>query len=281
MISNSGHDERGKYSGGQAGDQTGTEWAVIPWYNRPWNLIARHPDAAVQVTIAELAKEAAENNNIGYDQSQRGTFWTALAKSGYRPKNIKVKCEGDCSAGVLAICKATGYLVGDSKLKAINQNGTTYTMRQILTQAGFKVYTDLKYLTSDKYLMPGDILLNEKHHTAINLTRGALVPADGQASGSSAKTQSDGCSDQNQALQTAKHYSKSLSGTYQVVTSGSDLNIRVKSGTAKDCTIVGSLKNGAKISFWGYYNLVGSVKWFLVQSGNVKGFVSSQWLKKV
>lgn len=26
MISNCGHDERGKYSGGKAGDQTGTEW---------------------------------------------------------------------------------------------------------------------------------------------------------------------------------------------------------------------------------------------------------------
>lgn len=35
MISNCGHDERGKYSGGKAGDQTRTEWQVINWYNRP------------------------------------------------------------------------------------------------------------------------------------------------------------------------------------------------------------------------------------------------------
>lgn len=34
MISNCGHDERGKYSGGKAGDQKGDEWAVIPWYSR-------------------------------------------------------------------------------------------------------------------------------------------------------------------------------------------------------------------------------------------------------
>ena len=29
MISNCGHDENGRYSGGKAGDQTGTEWQVI------------------------------------------------------------------------------------------------------------------------------------------------------------------------------------------------------------------------------------------------------------
>lgn len=44
MISNCGHDERGKYSGGKAGDQTGTEWQVINWYNRPWKCVLRHPD---------------------------------------------------------------------------------------------------------------------------------------------------------------------------------------------------------------------------------------------
>ena len=35
MISNCGHDENNRYSGGKAGDQTGTEWRVINWYNRP------------------------------------------------------------------------------------------------------------------------------------------------------------------------------------------------------------------------------------------------------
>lgn len=47
MISNSGHDEHGRYSGGAAGDQTGGEWARINWYSRPWNIVLRHPDPAV------------------------------------------------------------------------------------------------------------------------------------------------------------------------------------------------------------------------------------------
>ena len=67
LISNSGHDENGKYSGGKAGDQTGTEWALIPWYNRPWKCVLRHPDAEVRAKLAELGIKAAKNDLVGYD----------------------------------------------------------------------------------------------------------------------------------------------------------------------------------------------------------------------
>ena len=56
MISNCGHDERGKYSGGKAGDQKGDEWAVIPWYSRPWGVMLRHPNAAVGKRLLSLRK---------------------------------------------------------------------------------------------------------------------------------------------------------------------------------------------------------------------------------
>jgi hypothetical protein len=59
MISNSGHDENGVYSGGKAGDQTGTEWQIQPWYNRPWTNVLRYPVVTVREKIAELAEEAA------------------------------------------------------------------------------------------------------------------------------------------------------------------------------------------------------------------------------
>lgn len=175
MIANSGKDEHGSYHSGAAGDQTGGEWNIIPWYNRPWNCILRFENPNVANLIAELAEEAAKNNLIGYDQWQRTTFWKQLEKSGYRPKNIKVACEGDCSAGVLAICKAVGYLTGNAKMKAIDENGYTGTMVRILTAAGAVCLRDSKYLTSDKYLKRGDILLNEQHHTAINLTNGSAI----------------------------------------------------------------------------------------------------------
>ena len=171
MISNCGKDERGKYIGGKAGDQTGGEWHLIPFYRRPWNCVLRYPDAKVRKLIAELAKKAAENNHIGYDQSQRLTFWQQLQRVKYRPENIKVNCEADCSSGVFSIVKAVGYLLNINKFKTLPIS-TTHYMRSELAKVGFKVLTEQKYLDSDEYLLAGDILLNDQHHTAINVTDG-------------------------------------------------------------------------------------------------------------
>lgn len=176
MISNSGHDERGKYSGGQAGDQTGTEWQLINWYNRPWDTVFHYPDVRVRQLIAELAIEAAENPLIGYDQNQRTTFWEALKATGtYHPKDITTPCEADCSAGVAAICKAVGYILGITALKNISPDMYTGSEKTILQQAGFETLTEKKYLTSDAYLYAGDILLCTGHHTCINVTDGEKV----------------------------------------------------------------------------------------------------------
>lgn len=189
MIANSGKDENGSYRSGKAGDQTGGEWEIRTWYNYPWNCVLRFEDSKIANLIAELAEEAAKNNLIGYDQSERTTFWKQLQKSGYRPKNIKVACESDCSAGVLAICKAVGYLTDNKKMQAISENGYTGNMVSILTTAGAVCLRDSKYLTSDKYLKRGDILLNESNHTAINLTNGAYASGSNDDSGKAVDAQ--------------------------------------------------------------------------------------------
>lgn len=62
MISNCGHDENGRYSGGKAGDQTGTEWQVINWYNRPWKCVLRHPNAGAKRSIVKSYGTIATNN---------------------------------------------------------------------------------------------------------------------------------------------------------------------------------------------------------------------------
>lgn len=176
MISNCGSDERGRISGGKAGDQTGTEWRIRSWYSRPWDTMLRHPDAKVQRLMAELATEAARNDLIGYDQSQRLTFWQHLAASNYRPSQITVACEADCSSGVAAIAKACGYILGDEALKAVSIYMYTGNERAVLSRAGFDVYTNSKYLRSDAYLLPGDVLLNSRAHTAINVSKGSQAP---------------------------------------------------------------------------------------------------------
>lgn len=173
-ISNSGGDERGKATGGAAGDQTGKEWTMKSWYNRPWDCILRYPDINVGIKIAELGCAAAENDHIGYDQNERYTYWTCLQRAGYDPSKITTNCEADCSAGVIANTKAAGYLLNNYKLKDIK---ATYTgdMKQSYINAGFQVLTGSQYIGSPDYLLPGDILLNEVHHTATVVTLGSKV----------------------------------------------------------------------------------------------------------
>lgn len=178
-ISNCGHDERGKYAGGKAGDQTGTEYQIINWYNRPWLCVLRFEDQKIASMIADMATKAAKNDLIGYDQGTAGnsndryTFWQHLKASNYDPAQITIACESDCSASTAAIVKGAGYRLNNSKLKAVSIYLTTYNMRQALKNAGAKVLTDKKYLTSGDYLKAGDILLNDDHHVAIAVTSGS------------------------------------------------------------------------------------------------------------
>ena len=170
-ISNSGSDEHGNYKGGQAGDQTGREWYIRDWYNRPWNCVLRHPNAEVRKCLATLAVKAAENDRIGYDQSNRDSYKQALKEAGWDPEAIDRNVESDCSAGVIANIIATGYILG---IAGLQRFGATYTgnMRQEGQLRGFDVLTDPKYLTSSQYLMAGDIPLNDKHHVCTVVTNG-------------------------------------------------------------------------------------------------------------
>ena len=177
-LSNCGHDERWQYSGGQTGDNNGTEWQIVNWYSYPWDCVLRYPDKTIRNWMGNQARAAANNNHIGYDQGDRQTFWEQLQKSDYDAAKISVDCETDCSAGVLAICKAAGYHFNVQKLKDINQTGYTGNEEQILSAAGFEVLRDKKYLTSDRYLDNGDILLNTVNHTAFNIDRGSQCDTD-------------------------------------------------------------------------------------------------------
>ena len=119
-----------------------------------------------------MAKAAANNNNIGYDQYERLTFWNQLEKVKYHPENISTKCEADCSSGVAAIVKGAGYRLGDTKMQGVNPSVYTGNQEAALKSAGFQVLRESKYLTSDAYLLEGDILMSGGH-TCTNLTNGS------------------------------------------------------------------------------------------------------------
>lgn len=174
MISNCGHDENGKYTGGKPGDQTGGEWTIREWYKRPWNFVARYPDNKIRQQIADDAEKGAKNNNIGYSQSDRLSFWNELVKAKYKVDKITTKCNADCSSSTAAIVKGIGCKNDINELKNIvSEKMTTFNSRTMLRKAGFQILTAAKYLNSDNYLLPGDILVNDNHHMAVNLSQGA------------------------------------------------------------------------------------------------------------
>lgn len=73
----------------------------------------------------------------------------------------------------------------------------------------------------------------------------------------------------------AMSFDNSLTGTY-AVTPMVGLNMRRGAGMNKQ--LITTLKWDTKVQCFGYYTEVAGVKWFLIQSGNFEGFVSSQYL---
>ena len=173
----------------------------------------RHPNANVRAKLAELGTKAAKNDLIGYDQGQRGTYWEHLKASNYDPSQITVACEADCSAGVIANIKATGYLLGIDTLKNIS---ATYTgnLRAGAKAAGFQVLTDSIYLTGPDYLLAGDILLNDNCHTATNIQNGSKSGSTGNASSSSTSTGSSTTSGGNGKTDNVKAGQQWLNSNY-------------------------------------------------------------------
>ena len=186
MISNCGSNEHGSGYGGQAGDQTGKEYRVMSWYSRPWKCVLRYPDLQKAIVIAQIARDAANNNKIGYDMGQRMTFYNQLKSNNWNASSIRIACESDCSASTAACIIGAGHKTKDSRLRSVSPSLTTAVMRSSLISAGFLLLTARRYLTSDKYLLPGDVLLNDGKHAAVNLDSGpnsgeSVIVSDGSS----------------------------------------------------------------------------------------------------
>lgn len=158
-------DERGKASGGKAGDQTGGEVSEQTYYThkKGWYLL-RPYDANIADRLALAMRAACSNPHIGYDQNQRTTLITQLKavlfRGGMGHINVDVEC--DCSSLVRAcILEATGRDVG---------NFTTANEKEVLIKSGLFY---LKDFTWPHELRQGDVLVTKtKGHTGI-ITAGA------------------------------------------------------------------------------------------------------------
>lgn len=269
IIGSASIDERGKASGGQAGDQTGREVFTRTWYNKPWLKVIRPKSSTHAEKIAKAMEQACANNNIGYDQYQRTTLFSAAQKVKFDLSKVKTKVETDCSALVAVCVNAAGI--------PVSKDIYTGNEATALSNTGkFTILTDSKYLTSDKNLKRGDILLGSGH-TAIVLSNGENIKGDAQKAKQGGSASSQKVS--SRRLQAAMEKSNSVVGIYRVT--ASSLNLRIEAGTqGGEDTILTSIKKGETVHCYGYYNVVKKVKWLLVQYMNFQGYVSTEYLEK-
>lgn len=285
-VSNAGKGENG-WRNQKAGDQTGTEWYIRSWYSYPWDVVIRPKDSKIAEMLADLCEKAAKNNKIGYDMNDRMTYWTQLQKVGYKPEKITVACEADCSSGIFANLWAIGALLNIADLKSNSlkaksgEYNTTLYMERIFKRTNhFEYLSESKYLTSDKYLKRGDILLNRKNHVCTNLTNGsAVAPSKPVTPAPAPQPQKQPTTPPSGKVKYyAESLDKSLKGTYKVVAK-SGLNFRTGAGTG--APIIKTLADGSTLVNYGYYSTIDGVKWLYTDIGGTAGFVSSQYLAKI
>jgi hypothetical protein len=106
----------------------------------------------------KIIKTACTQWSLGYDQYNRLDF--------------RDGGETDCSALVIITCQRAGLLPGNHIRRGI---GATYTanMLHYFHQKGWQVHRDMP----KTQLHPGDVLLNDNHHTAMYVGNGHIAVA--------------------------------------------------------------------------------------------------------
>lgn len=158
MVGSARMDERGKFTGGAKGDQTGKEVSIQPFYMHKKGLYVNRPKSIEFATrLAQSMLNICNNDNIGYSQGDRFGIVTALKKFG-SILGIGTKVNADCSTAVRsAILDACGIDVG---------NFTTANEVSVLDNCGlFEKHFEV---TKDTILYDGDVLTTKtKGHTLI------------------------------------------------------------------------------------------------------------------
>lgn len=174
-IGHASIDENGKAHGGTAGDSTGKEVCTRNWYNGGWHTVLRPKSATVAEKSAKACEAGCANKKIGYDQYQRNNLHKQAKAVGFDLAKIATACECDCSS-FMQVCA----IAGGANLPYGSNGLTTRNMMAGFMESGdYEKLTDSKYLTSDKYLKRGDILV-KNGHTVMVLENGENITSEGE-----------------------------------------------------------------------------------------------------
>ncbi len=300
-------DERGKASGGSAGDQ---KQASSPDYKGEVSMqafyvhklgwiIIRFKNASHALKFAEAMKRACNNSNIGYDQLGR----YGILKVG---TGTTTKTECDCSSLIRQCFKeATGIDPGDF---------TTANAAAVLKATGLvEIVGNYKNGTT---LYTGDILNTQSKGHIVAVTSGAArqntqssvkkslteaakdVKAGKYGNGEARKAalRAAGYTDaeikeiqdivNGKPVQAstgnkgvAQSFDKAIAGTYTVSPDVGALAMRDGAGKV-GTKVIRSVPKGQPVHNYGYYSTVDGVRWLYVEYAGSTGFMSGRYLKK-
>lgn len=111
LLAHARTNEIGQISGGKAGDQTGSEVCVQPYFDDAWEYILRPFDYEMANKIAADAGILAGNDNIGYDQPDRYSMYTQAKLNNWNFASISKPCHTDCSQMAATLAIANGVEV--------------------------------------------------------------------------------------------------------------------------------------------------------------------------
>lgn len=166
-IAGASIDERGHATGGKAGDQTGREVKIQDYYmhKKGWRVF-RPILPEIAQRLAYDAKAAANNKNIGYDQSQRNTLYAYAKNVGFDCSKVTTPCETDCSA-LVRVCLAYAGITVPASFRTSNEPS------YLINTGDFIELKDPAYTKGCAYLKAGDILVTPTQgHTVIVITDG-------------------------------------------------------------------------------------------------------------
>lgn len=171
-------DERGKASGGKAGDQNGKEVCTRSWYLKSqgwWTLRCKVPGMAEY--IARAMEIIVADPDVGYDQTQNQTLWNLLKANGFDIKNINKAVETDCARLVRVCVQWAAMQVG---LNVTIPDFYTATEASVLVGTGlFEKLTADKYNKQDTWLLRGDLQVTRgKGHTWVILSNGSKASSN-------------------------------------------------------------------------------------------------------
>ena len=169
-VGSARNDENGKATGGQPGDQKGgREVSTQKWYEHDlgWRVF-RAIDPGKAEKIGQEMRDACDNDNIGYDQSDRYDLFRDAEKAGFELENVNTPTEVDCSELVRCCCAAAGIMnLPTSGFRTGNMP------KNLLATGEFIELTGDKYTKSPDYLGKGDILVTRSAgHTVVVLNDG-------------------------------------------------------------------------------------------------------------